>query len=375
MTRYFLDTMKQIITIAGILILAISCREDFPDLITGYSLKWEVDLRQQYPSDISGQYPLNSYELADTRESVIVLSFLATGSGAPNAILTKVDYSGMVTDDLILPDISGLKVTLDKNNHLALLLFNNQNGKDLATYDTDFNILSSKTLDFGEGYSHTLAFDPSSIYSHRHVNGVQRLTKYDHQANVDWETPYKFIGCGGSTIHVLDNGGNVSLLAESYPDSIKVSHLSVKTGRKLWSKLFMKQSILPNGGYVKGAWTSRNKLILASFNTSGTQLMIALYDISMKTKTIDIEFPMGSYLSRVLSTKDGGLLLGIGTNSALDASNFRLVKLDSEGNAGWMGTFQQLGYDSLVDMIELEDGTIVVLTAKGYLQGLSPDIR
>jgi hypothetical protein len=368
--KFHIITMKRIAGFICILIITLSCQEA-PDLITKYSQKWELDLLTQSTSTSGQRSTFESYNLTDTKDGIIVTSTITKGESLTDGIYTKISYDGALTKDLIRLGGGFTRLTVDTESNIAMLGLSNT----LFIYDRDLNFLSSRALDFGSGFQHTLSFGPSHVYNHRHVNGVQTITKFNWSGDIEWESPYKYIGCGGSTIYLTYQGmQNITLYAESYPDSLKLSQLNAGTGKKAWSKLILKNEIFTDFGYIIMNMNYQGEAILATLNSNGL-LQVAYYEDKkgkIRTQTPDVAFTKGSGLVKLLPTQDGGVLLGINANSTVDSFNYKLVKLDRNGNAGWVGTFNQVGLDTIVDLIELKDGTIIVLTQKGYIQALTP---
>lgn len=347
----------------------VSCSDEYPQLITKYEAKWELNLVENYPSSI--QFPnnlLSTYKLINTGNHLLVVSNLLT-----DGVVTKVSYEGEVVDDLILSGVGySAAVTLNRSKEVMILYQNQQSKDQIDKYDANLNKLATTMLDFGTGFQTTMALGESAIFKHMHKNSKDVLASYSFDGSLLWEAPFYDLGCGGSHIKLLFNDRSLSVVAESYPDSIKLSQLDMATGRVQWNKLLMKQSVLPESGLISSAWTTLGKLALLGTSQSGERIGVAFYNKKVESKFMNLDLTYGTSITRVLPTNDGGLLLGLVSDVSLESVNFKLLKLDSEGNPGWIGSFYYPGYDYIADMVELNDGTIIVLSGKGYLMALAP---
>ena len=76
-----------------------------------------------------------------------------------------------------------------------------------------------------------------------------------------------------------------------------------------------------------------------------------------------------SRLSGILEEDDGGFLVTVDADWQTSLASFKLLKLDSKLNLGWVGTFNQLepGY---VAQLKKSNDQVVILTSNGYLYGL-----
>ena len=231
-----------------------------------------------------------------------------------------------------------------------------------------------------------MTYTPEVMIYTDYTSNSMALAAYDYTGNQLWSKPARALGCGGNSMRIEPLAPNAGMFTRSIgqnTDTLRFSVFTIGEGKPVWSKTYLGSSFFgstdpdalnrisvssllwkPAGEsvWIFGADAADEKILVRSVSRDG---------IGRKFTADLSAHPFGS-LPKGLRTIDGGFLFGLNGDLTSDAYAYRLAKSDGRGNIGWVGTFTTLGIDFLVDMLELDDGTVIVMTGQGYVTAYRP---
>lgn len=155
-----------------------------------------------------------------------------------------------------------------------------------------------------------------------------------------------------------------------------------RTGTMEWEKTYggssneyLKTMVsTSDGGYLLGGSTSSDDGDVQSEGHDRSDYWVVKID-SIGNIEWEETYGIGifyQYLESMVSTSDGGYLLGGYASSAFDSDNYWLIKIDSTGTIEWEKTYGGSASDALYAMISTSDGGYLL---GGYTGSTDDDIQ
>ena len=347
---------------------------DPPELIQKYSVIWDIQSRQP-----DGLNPLLSYSssLRLMPGGDILVSTANYTNDEYTTRFLKLDASGSILQEASFKGYSAYPQVLDDGRIVSL-------SDSLRVFTSGLQplLVSPKPFErFG-----LMAYTPEVMIYTDYTSSSMSLASYDYTGNQLWSKPARALGCGGNSMRIEPLAPNAGMFTRSIgqnSDTLRFSVFSIEDGKPVWSKTYLGSSFfgtsdpdaLSRIGVSSLLWMPRGESVWI-FGADAADEKILVRSVSRdgigRKFTIDlIAHPFGS-LPKGLRTVDGGFLFGLNGDLTSDAYAYRLAKSDGRGNIGWVGTFTTLGIDFLVDMLELEDGTVIVMTGLGTVTAYRP---
>ena len=347
--------------------LVFGCSSEPPDLIRQYETVWEVDLG---PNNVTEQFTASKLLLLKDQSTLVV--------------------SNGITNQLV-GNVTRLTTVSTEGQLIGLSEFNTYMGSPIIDAAGDYVFLSDSIRFVSQNLNLTTAiplpfnrfglsaFNSQALIYLDFFSSQPAITSYDFKGNILWSNSAKSMGCGGSSMSIQMDELNAGMMAKSEGvelDTFRITTFDSNSGKLKWSREYLSDKLFPGSRLTpKAVWNTAfsgvnlfgidpalGKLHIASVTSSGIgrKLIAALPDVSF------------AYLVTAFKTQDGGFLFGLNGNQQSDFFSYRLVKLDRNGNPGWVGTFTNPGDDYLIDMVERADGTVIALSALGVVTAYKP---
>ena len=342
---------------------------DPPELIQEYASVWTLETRPPEDWQVSFGYSSSLRLLPDGQVLVSTAYNIGIGDGYATRFL-KVTPEGMVSKEATVDGYAGFPVIATDGTIVAL-------SDSLRRFSTDLEPISVYAR--GLGRFGMLAFNDELMLYSDYMLSSMALAAYDFSGNQLWSKPARAMGCGGNLMLIDMLGPNAGMFARSVgpeTDTLRFSAFRLSDGKSLWTKTYMSDKLFgPNPVAPRLVWKPEAQAAWV-FAGDGVAEKIHVRSISrdgIGTKfTADLSGHPFEGLLEGFRTVDNGFLFGLNGNLITDAYAYRLAKTDARGNVGWVGTFTTPGIDFLVDMLELQDGTVIVLTGRGTVSAYKP---
>ncbi|MBM3177043.1 MAG: hypothetical protein FJZ78_03455 [Bacteroidetes bacterium] len=347
--------------------LLLSCGSESPDLIQQYEAAWEIDLA---PNNVTEKFAASRLLLLDDQSTLVVANGITNQLVGDVTRLTIVSPDGQRTGLSEINSYMGWSI-LDPSGNYRFL------SDSVYIINQNLSLIAKTPLPFIRfGLS---AFNSQSLIYLDFFSSQPAITSYDFNGKILWSNPANTMGCGGSYMSIQMDELNAGMLAKAEgieQDTFRITNFDPRTGNLKWSREYLSEKLFPGTRLIpKPVWTTNYSGVnLFGIDPATRNLFVASVTNAgigrkLRTELPDISF---SYLVTAFKTKDGGFLFGLNGNQQADYFSYRLVKIDRNGNPGWVGTFTNPGDDYLVDMVERADGTVIALSAQGVVTAYKP---
>lgn len=363
--------------LAVLALLLFGCREDenIP-LVQKYHLAWESDIGKAYYTE--NTLPSIGFEslLSLSNGYVVFSRSLDIFKGT----LTKTDLRGAIQGDVTIEGEYLISIFDDGRDGIMLLSALENNYFRIRKYNSELELISQEEFDLSLPVFRKYFFMQDAIFRVRADDAF--LEKFDLTGSFQWGssiTAYGFPDFINPLFVVSRNSSQVTL-TYIQNDILNITHIDSRTGKLMWKR---KYSITEDFGGAdlrfNYRWGANGRFYFAGSRTASGQSYLSV--VVLRTdgsvhvfKEIPLMAGQVANVGTILPTADNGAIISLGTDIASDTANFRLLKIDSKGNPGWMGTFQNsLGFDYLSGMVEHDNGDVVFLTYYGYLASLKAE--
>ena len=357
--------------------LLFCCQEDenIP-LVRKYHLAWESDIGKTYYTD-NTLPSIEFVSLLSLSDGYVVFSrSIAIYEGT----LTKTDLRGAIQADVTIEGEYLISTFDDGSDGIILISALENNYFRIRKYNSALELISQQEFDLSLPVFRKYFFVQDAIFRARADDAF--LEKFDLTGSFLWRssiTEYGFPDFINPLYAVSRNSSQVTLTYVQN-DMLNITHIDSRTGKLIWKR---KYSIAEDFGGAdlrfNYRWGANGRFYFAGSRTASGQSYLSVVvlrtDGSLHVfKEIPLMAGQVANVGTILPTSDNGAIISLGTDVGSDTVNFRLLKIDSKGNPGWMGTFQNsLGFDYLSGMVEHDNGDVVFLTYYGYMASLKAD--
>jgi len=357
-----------------------ACSVDEPrPLVKRYTKDWESDLGSRYSENfpVLGKKSVFQFLHINKDGSMVILHTLNI---LPNELtLTKVSATGEFIMDVTLPGeyISG--ISRDDEGNLETLS-SNELARIIRKWSSDLAVIESLEIPYPDPprFSWT-KLQGSSYYIGDYTRDAQNMpewnvTKYGFDGTVKWSRLLSEYDGNGLEPPLFFGERDELLFVRFMSDSIRYSKVNGATGDLIWGRQYPMTDFGSPQYYPLTTPLNNGQVLVVGQPNPGVQednwsLINQRGAIYFQSQ---LNFPEeeSSRLNRVHEEEDGGFLVTVGTDWQTSLASFKLLKLDSKFNVGWVGSFNQLepGY---VAQLKISKEQVVILTSNGYLYGLT----
>jgi hypothetical protein len=375
MARIFNKVMRCYLILAALLCLA--CQDDEKNaLIQKYSVSWDSNITENYLNE--NELPsVEFFSLLQVSDALIVLS---RSFGSSDGFITKTDLRGNFLSDIPIENEFPISVFHDGADGFFLISRIGDGFFRVRNFSSDLSLLSQKDLDLALPFFTKFFFINDGIIRVR--SDDVSIEKHDLNGNLQWKKPmsdFTFPGLISPVVAVSKNANEFTL---TYVDNdlLRIAHVDSNSGDLIWDKAYSITTDFGGAGFgFNYRWGENNKFYFAGAkNVSGqdyVSVVILKGDGSLDVfKDIIVPNGLASGIGPILPTVDNGSLIAINAEVASDSASFRVLKIDSKANAGWMGSFSNyIAADFVTGMAQTNDGEVVLLSYYGYMAGLHPE--
>jgi hypothetical protein len=359
------------------LVLVISC-DDESSLVQRYDVSWENDFSAKYfqvgtaPSETAQFFSL--VEVSDG-----FLFIVKPTPGSAETIISKINANGdFVKDISFLNEFFYPLVTDGKGGVYAISSSGGQSIFKVRNLNANLEEISRNAFDLNiNTYSKFFPLN-RGLYVVRSDNGS--IERYNYKGDLQWSrdlAEFGFPDFINPVVMTEKNNNEVTIsYLEDQNDRLVLTHINTD-GDLLWTNAFsMSEDFGGSRLAYNYTWSKRGQFYFCNWLENNGVKKPALVIINSNgslERFTEITAPTDQFfVGPVLTTNDKGSLVCLGSEAWSDAANFRLLKLDSNGNTGWLGTFHQIAFDVPSAMIEQASSDVVFITVYGYLVKLHP---
>jgi hypothetical protein len=361
----------------AIIILFAGCQDEAEHpLVRAYNLKWESNIGEKYYED-QAIPSVEFLSLTSLDDSYIILS---RSFAVFKAFITKADMNGTYVSDYTIENEFVLQVVEMSNNDFYVVSALQNNSFRLRKFNDNLIVESVSDFDLSLPYFRKYFFAEDGILRARADEAS--LEKFDLTGAFMWSKPlgeYGFAEVINPLSAVARNQNEITLTYLD-GDALKMAHIDSRTGDGIWTREYSVSADFEGAQFKSNfKWGSNGKLYFAGSNTVSVTDYVSVV-VLKSDGSLDVFNNMAvgngitTDIGAVLPTSDKGSIVSLGADVQHDSANFRLLKIDSRANPGWIGTFSNdLGFDFLSGLDERSNGDVIFLTYYGYLTALSPE--
>jgi hypothetical protein len=361
----------------AIIILFAGCQDDPENpLVREYNLRWESNIGEKYyqPQTIPS---VEFIALASVDDGYIILS---RSFDVFRGVVTKADINGTyITEYKIENEFVQNVISTGRNDFYVISSLQN-NSFRIRKFDSNLIVESVADFDLSLPYFRKYFFAADCILRARADDAS--IEKFDLTGALMWRKPiaeYGFPDLIGPLTAVARDQNEVTLTYLE-ADALKITHIDSKTGNVIWAREYSLTSDFGGAQFKPNfKWGENGKLYFAGSKTVSStdyiSVVVLKSDGSLDVfKDISVGNGITTDIGPVLPTSDKGSIISLGADVQRDTANFRLLKIDSRANPGWIGTFRNdVGFDFLSGLVERPNGDVIFLTYYGYLTALYPE--
>lgn len=362
-----------------LVIVLTSCSADDPrPLVKSYTKDWESDLGSRYSVNfpVLGKTSVFRFLHINNDGSIVILH-------SPDMLpqewtLTKVSSKGEFIMDVTVPEEYISEISKDDQGNLETLS-SNELSRIIRKWSSDLVVTQNTTIPYPVPSRFTwMRLHQSSYYLGDYEYDAQNMpvwniTKYGLDGTLKWSRLLSEYGMPGLTPPIFFGEKDELLFMRFLPDSVRYSKVNGSTGARIWGRQFSVMNFGVPLYYPLTTPLNNGQVLVVGEPNPGVQddnwAMINHRGAVYLTGRLTLPDEGSSRLINIHDEEDGGYLVTVSTDWQTSTASFKLLKLDSKLNIGWIGTFNQLqtGY---VAQLKTSNDQVVILTSNGYLYGL-----
>lgn len=292
--------------------------------------------------------------------------------------LTKVSSKGEFIMDVTVPEEYISEISKDDQGNLETLS-SNELSRIIRKWSSDLVVTQNTTIPYPVPSRFTwMRLHQSSYYLGDYEYDAQNMpvwniTKYGLDGTLKWSRLLSEYGMPGLTPPIFFGEKDELLFMRFLPDSVRYSKVNGSTGARIWGRQFSVMNFGVPLYYPLTTPLNNGQVLVVGEPNPGVQddnwAMINHRGAVYLTGRLTLPDEGSSRLINIHDEEDGGYLVTVSTDWQTSTASFKLLKLDSKLNIGWIGTFNQLqtGY---VAQLKTSNDQVVILTSNGYLYGL-----
>jgi hypothetical protein len=364
-------------TLLAAVLAACSVDEPLP-LVKSYTKDWESDLGPRYSVNfpVLGKTSVFRFLHINQDGSMFILH---TPEISPQEwTLTKVSSIGEFITDVTLPGEYIAETSMDEQGNLETLSANEVT-RIIRKWSSDLAVIQNIEIPYSVPPRFSwMKLHRSSYYLGDYEYDAQNtpewsVTKYGLDGTLKWTRLLSEYGTEGLASPLVFGERDELLFVRFTYDSIRYSKVNGTTGDLIWGRQYPMTDFGSPQYYPLTTPLNNGQVLVVGGPNPGVQednwSMINQRGAIYHQRHPDFPEEDLLRLNSIHEEEDGGFLVTVGTDWQTSLASFKLLKLDSKFNVGWVGTFNQLepGY---VAQLKLSKDQVVILTSNGYLYGL-----
>lgn len=363
----------------GLSIIVASCTPDETmPLIKGYTIDWESDLGSRYAEylPVPGKVSTFRFLHINADGSLIVLH---SPISPQQWTATRVSPLGEFISEVTLPEEYISEISTDDQGNLVTLS-SDYSSRIFRIWNSDLNVIQKESVPFPDRFTqvrlHKASYYLIDYYYNENLP-VFTVGRYAFDGTPKWSRLLREYDADFSAPPLLFGERDELLFVRFALDSIQYSKVNGLTGDLIWGRRFPMSDFGKEQYYPFTSPLSNGKVLVVGEPDPGVQednwTIINHFGAIRYQARVNFPDAEVSRLSGVLEEEDGGYLITLGTDWQTSSASFKILKLDSHFNVGWVGTFNQLipGY---VAQMKRSQNHVIILTSNGYLYGLKRNL-